>query len=195
MNCNIPQTIDIDAVEVYTINIKSKKLWFIVFFLGGGDMQTERTCCFVGHRTIEERAEWKTTLCEILERMVTEQGIDTFLFGSKSRFNDVCYEIVTHLKEKYSHIQRVYVRGEFPHIEESYRRYIAEKYEDTYYPERILHAGKAVYIERNREMIDRSRWCVIYYDEKCAPAHRNSGTKAALAYAVHKGKEIVRFPV
>ena len=57
----------------------------------------------------------------------------------------------------------------------------------------MIDAGKAVYIERNCEMIDNSRFCVVYYDENYIPSRKNkkSGTKIAYDYAVKKGKEII----
>ncbi|MBR7133872.1 MAG: hypothetical protein IKD04_10125 [Clostridia bacterium] len=45
----------------------------------------ERTCCFFGHRTINETAELKERLCKIIEKLIAESSVDTFLFGSKSR--------------------------------------------------------------------------------------------------------------
>ena len=62
------------------------------------------TCCFFGHRTIDETEQLKMRLRDCIEKMITELNIDTFLFGSKSRFNDLCLETVTALKEKYPHI-------------------------------------------------------------------------------------------
>jgi len=121
-------------------------------------------------------------------------GVDTFLFGSKSRFDSLCLEIVTDIKEKYPHIKRVYVRAEYPVIDDSYRAYLSGFYEDTYYPENIIGAGRKVYVERNREMILRSRFCIVYYDEKCAPVNRKSGTKTALDCARHMKKTIFLFP-
>lgn len=154
----------------------------------------EKTCCFIGHRTINETEELKLQLCVIVEKLITEQNVDTFLFGSKSRFNDLCHELVTKTKEKYPHIKRIYVRAEYPHISDRYKVYLLEDYEETYYPQKIIGSGKASYVERNYEMIDQSRFCVIYYSEKDAPKARKSGTKIALDYAVKKGKEIINFP-
>ena len=116
------------------------------------------------------------------------------MFGSKSRFNDLCFEIVTALKEKHPHIQRIYVRAEFPVIDDDYKQYLLERYEDTYYPETIVGAGKSVYVERNCEMIKNSRFCVVYFDEKQLPKTRKSGTKIALEYAVKQGKHIIKMP-
>ena len=154
----------------------------------------EKTCCFIGHRTINETEELKLQLCVIVEKLITEQNVDTFLFGSKSRFNDLCHEILTKIKEKHPHIKRIYVRAEYPHISDRYKAYLLKDYEDTYYPEKIIGAGKIAYVKRNCEMIDHSRFCVIYYSEKDAPKARKSGTKIALDYAVKKGKEIIKLP-
>ncbi len=102
---------------------------------------------------------------------------------------------MTELKEKYPHITRVYVREEFLHISDSYKTYLLESYEDTYYPEKITNSGRAAYVERNYEMINNSRFCVVYYDEKYAPTNRKSGTKIALDYAAKRKKDIVRVPL
>ena len=148
-------------------------------------------CCFFGHRTINETEELKTKLIEIIEKLIVENSVDTFLFGSKSRFNSLCLDIVTEIKEKYPHIKRIYVRAEYQYIDEHYKNYLLENYEDTYYPEKIMNSGRASYVERNYEMIDKSHYCIIYYDEQNAPTTRKSGTKIALDYAIKKRKNII----
>jgi uncharacterized phage-like protein YoqJ len=72
----------------------------------------EKTCCFFGHRTINETEELKSKLKEVIEKLIIGENVDTFLFGSKSRFNSMCLEIVTEIKEKHPNIKRVYVRAE-----------------------------------------------------------------------------------
>ncbi len=153
----------------------------------------EYTCCFFGHRTINETEELKAKLYKTIESLIVNENVDTFLFGSKSRFNDLCLEIVSHIKEKHPHINRVYVRAEFPVISDSYKDYLLESYEDTYYPEKIIGSGRAAYVERNFEMINQSRFCVVYYNESYAPITRKSGTKIALDYANKHKKEILIF--
>ena len=150
----------------------------------------KNTCCFFGHRTINETEELKSKLIEIIEKLIVDKQVDTFLFGSKSRFNSLCLELVTEIKEKYPHIKRVYVRAEHPYISEHYKNYLLESYEDTYYPEKILGSGRAAYVERNYEMIDNSFYCVVYYNEQSAPTTRKSGIKIALDYAKKKCKNI-----
>ena len=148
-------------------------------------------CCFFGHKKIYETEKLKKQLNETIEKLINDEKVDTFLFGSKSRFNDLCHELVTKIKENYPHIKRIYVRAEFPYINDSYKNYLLEKYEDTYNPEKILNSGKAAYVERNYEMINNSRFCIIYYDDTYSPAMRKSGTKIALEYAMKLKKEIV----
>ena len=152
------------------------------------------TCCFFGHRKINETEELKAKLYKTIENLIVNDNVDTFLFGSKSRFNDLCLEVVSQIKDKYPHINRIYVRAEFPIINDEYKAYLLESYEDTYYPEKLIDAGKAVYVERNIEMINRSRFCIVYFDESYAPSKRKSGTKTALDYAIKLKKEILLFP-
>ncbi len=166
---------------------------------------TEKTCCFFGHRVINETEELRCKVSETLERLISADAVDTFLFGSGSRFNDLCYEIVSALKEKHPHVKRIYVRAEYPYIDESYEKYLLKSYEESYFPKKIMGAGKAIYVERNREMIDRSKYCVVYCDESYVPkvrmvikndmlnisGIRKSGTKLALDYAVKKGRIII----
>jgi len=155
----------------------------------------ENTCYFIGHRTINETEELKLKLDGIIEKLIVDENVDTFLFGSKSRFNSLCLELVTKIKEKHPHIKRIYVRAEFPFINDDYKAYLLKSYDDTYYPEKLHGAGRTTYVERNYEMIDNSRFCIIYYDEANAPTTRKSGTKIAFDYAIKKQKSIIMFLV
>ena len=155
----------------------------------------DKTCCFFGHRKINETEELKSKLIEIIEKLIVDENVNTFLFGSKSRFNSLCLEVVTDIKEKYPHIKRIYVRAEYPYISEYYKNYLLESYEDTYYPEHIIGSGRAAYVERNYEMVNKSQFCIVYYDELNAPTTRKSGTKIALDYAIKQGRQITVLPI
>ena len=159
------------------------------------------TCCFWGHRTIKETEKLKTKLREAIEYLIITKNVDTFLFGSKSEFNHLCLHIVSELKIKYPHIKRIYVRAEFPYIDQTYEDYLLQFYDDTYYPQSILGAGKAVYIKRNYEMINHSQYGIIYFNENYTPPrkttgkliHRDSasGTKIAYRYAQKQNMDII----
>ncbi len=150
----------------------------------------EKICCFFGHRKIVDTAELRAKISHIVERLIVDENIDTFLFGSKSQFNSLCHELVTKIKEKHTHIKRVFVRAEYPFIDESYKAYILEDYEDTYYPEHIVNAGKAAYVERNCEMIDKSKICVVYYNPDYAPPRRKASRRDLTAYQPKSGTAI-----
>ncbi len=161
------------------------------------------TCCFFGHRKIDETEELKKRLCDVIANLIVKEAVNTFLFGSRSEFDELCHETVTQMKVTYPHIKRIYVRAVYKHIGDWYKDYLLESYEDTYYPEHISNSGRASYVERNQDMIDHSKFCVVYYDENYLPPRRKnskrdlfdyqpkSGTKLAYDYALKKEKFII----
>ncbi len=161
------------------------------------------TCCFFGHRKINETPELIERLKKEIEALITEKEVSIFYFGSKSEFDDLCHKTVTKLKEKHPHIKRIYVRAAFQHIPDWYENSLLEHYEGTYFPEHMENAGRASYVERNQEMINKSAFCIVYYDENYAPPKRRnsrrdltdyqpkSGTRLAYDYAEKKGLEVI----
>lgn len=151
-------------------------------------------CCFFGHRIISVTEELKRNLYNKIEELINTENVTVFLFGSKSQFNDLCYELVSVLREKYPKIKRIYVRAEYPFISNDYQSYLLKFYEETYYPPKVLGSNRFAYIKRNYEMIDRSNFCIVYYEKSYQPKNGKSGTKIALDYAIKKKKTILRFP-
>ena len=161
------------------------------------------TCCFFGHRKIDITSEMRCKLYNIIKKLVINEGIDTFLFGSKSQFDKLCYQIISKLKAEYPHIKRIYVRAQFPYIDNDYMSYLLENYEETYFPDNMLKAGRASYVERNYEMINKSEFCILYFDKNYLPPRRKksnkgltdyqpkSGTRIAYDYAVRKQRKII----
>ena len=163
----------------------------------------KKTCCFFGHRNVSETESLKIKVYEIMENLILHNKVDTFLMGSKSDFDLLCRKVVSELKEKYTHIKRIYVRAEYEYISSDYEKYLLEGCEETYFPKRAINAGKAVYVERNCEMIDKSDYCIVYYKDGYLPPRRKnsrrdlfdyqpkSGTGIAYQYAVRKKKVII----
>ena len=157
-------------------------------------LREDRTNVF--HLVIDEL---HTTIIDL----IVNKGVYNFLFGSRSEFDDLCYEVVCELKKEYPHIRRIYVRAEYPYIDDDYKAYLLERYEDTYYPKHIENSGKSAYVERNLEMINNSEYCFLYYDENYIPprtrkSHSDltdyqpkSGTKIAYEYAVKKCQQVI----
>ena len=147
--------------------------------------------CFIGHRKIDKTEQLKQSLEKTVSILI-KRGFTVFLFGSKSEFDDLSWEIVTKLKEQHEKVKRVYVRSAFKDIDDAYERYLLKSYEESYYPNKIENAGKFSYVERNYEMIDKASVCVFYYDENYTiKTKRKSGTKVAYDYALKKKKEII----
>ena len=155
--------------------------------------------CFIGHRNIEKTDELISLLRDTIVTLI-DKGVTTFLFGSKSEFDNLSWKIVTELKKNYPLIKRVYVRAAYQFIDKSYEEYILQSYEETYFPPKLENAGRFSYVEHNYEMIDNSMYCVFYYNEDympplnrntLLPSSNNSGTKIAYEYATKKKKIII----
>ena len=167
------------------------------------DENRQYSCCFIGHRKLDVTFELTERLRNEIEYLITKEKIETFYFGSKSEFDDLCYDIVTGLKDKYPYIKRIYVRSVYPELSEEFEAYFLKHYEKSYCPYKLKGAGKSAYVERNQEMINKSDYCIFYYDENYLPPRRKqskrsltdyqpeSGTKIACTYAIKKKKIII----
>ena len=150
-----------------------------------------KTCAIIGHRKIDVGDNIGNRLACEIEKMVLA-GVKTFLFGSRSEFNDLCYEIVCELKKKYSKIERVYVRAEYPKVNEEYSKWLNLHFEKSYYYDENLKEGRLKYIKRNEHLIDACDLCLFYYNENYLPKTKSrSGTRLAYDYALKKKKKII----
>lgn len=180
-------------------------------------MEKHKVCSFFGHRKITVTEELKRKIREVIEDLVTKQNVLTFLFGSRSDFNDLCHLIVTELKELNPKIERICYtcRNETCILEnekEKWQNLLCnlQKKEITLlcYEKEQEHttkfiARKASYIERNQAMIDDSDYCLFYYDTNYKPPLKKyskqsigfyqskSGTALAYAYAKRKKKVLI----
>lgn len=174
------------------------------------------TVCFIGHRKIEQENELRTRLNNLVEDLIV-MGARRFLFGSKSEFNSLCYEVVTKFKEKYLDIVRVCYTCKsescfFKEEKEKWEKILSKTLHSSIsintFDEEVefgakYSAGRGGYVERNQAMIDDSDICVFYYNEKYLPPKRRqkktditsyqhkSGTKIAYNYALRKKKQII----
>ena len=173
----------------------------------------KKTCSFIGHRKIVETKELKAKVKSIIEYLIEKKNVKTFLFGSKSQFNDLCLGVVSELKIKYPDIKRVVYTCNSESVVFAEDK---EKWQKVYdclninvpilaVEEEVEHkakylAGRAAYVERNRAMIDASGFCVFYYDQNYIPAlpcgtkpnivrQAKSGTAQAYKYAKRKNKQ------
>ena len=176
-----------------------------------------KSCAFIGHRKIKISDELIIKLRLIIDELITKCGVRLFLFGSKSEFNDLCYKVVTELKEKYPYIERVVYTcsNEVCALDRDKEKWEklctqvkGQKIDVQYFDKECefknkYTSGKGSYVERNFSMIDDSDYCIFYFDENYEPSMRKwskrsvtyytpqSGTKLAYLYAKRKNKKII----
>lgn len=153
------------------------------------------TVAFIGHRKIERTDELVERLTKVVVDLIEKENADTFLFGSRSQFDSLCYEIVSKLKQVYPHIKRVFVRAEYEHIDKQYTDYLLTYYEETFFPDQVRGAGRLSYVARNKVMVDSCSVLVTYCNlGGDLPRQRTkSGTAMATQYAMSKKKRIINF--
>ena len=158
-----------------------------------------KSCSFFGHRDTPQTEELKEKVRETVERLIVKEGVDTFIFGSRSNFDELCHTVVTELQEKYPHIRRIAylckheagcLAGEGEETRRTIKTVIGREvyvgeYEEIKKSDRVNSAGRASYVERNQLMIDESNVVVLYLIEN---QNRLSGAKTALEYAKKKKK-------
>lgn len=150
-----------------------------------------KSCCFIGHREINESGELKKNLQKLLSDLINK-GVKEFVFGDHSAFNDLCYLEITELKKTYPEIQRIHFRTELPDVNEFTMQLLTIGYEKSCFPDNVYNAGKASYIKRNQAMIKYSDYCVFYFNSDYIPKRKKStqsnslpksGTGQAFNYA------------
>lgn len=162
-----------------------------------------KACSFFGHRDTPQTEELKQKVRETVERLIVEERVDTFLSGSRSNFDELCYIVVTELKEKYPHIQRIaYLckhesgclagegKDEQRRIKELTGRdvYVRE-FEDIKKSDRVNSAGRAAYVERNYWMINDSNFVVVHLEE--GRNDGKSGSRLAYKYSLRQKKSML----
>lgn len=175
-----------------------KKVVCSITMCGGTDM----TCCFIGHRKMEQVEEIEKLVQDTIYSLLW-QGVNHFIFGDHSDFNSLCYEIVTELKDEFPHIRRTHYRTDYPDADDYTMQFLLDGYEDSICPVGVAGAGRAAYVKRNQAMINDSDICVFYFSEEYKPAlcreskraitsyQPKSGTKLAFDYAKALGKRII----
>ena len=121
--------------------------------------------CFIGHRTVNNAEQVKIKLIDAISSLIAD-GANTFLFGSRSEFDSLCWEAVTSLKEKYPHIKRVCYtaphevaftsKEEREQCEQFFSQMVKHEvhyadYEEAVNSQKAIKANKNAYIMRNQE--------------------------------------------
>ena len=147
----------------------------------------EKICSFFGHRKIDMTDRLYTVITAEIMKAI-EMGCHTFYFGGYGDFDDICYNIVTKIKDKNTElkIKRIYCVSQERYLYKNTRYFNSENYDEIIYlPPSFEGWYKSIYF-RNCAMIDQSDLIIFYAENK-----ENSGAYKAYKYAKKKNKYII----
>lgn len=134
-----------------------------------------KACSFIGDNTIDITKELVQKLYDVISELIVYKGVRIFFFGDNSKFDILCYGIVTDFKRRYTQIHRIYISGE-EISDEHTKKYLESSYERYYCSHRISTRLSCTRVDRYEELIGKSDFVITYLDDE------NINTNIALAY-------------
>lgn len=150
-------------------------------------MSVEKICSCFGHFYVEITDGLKARTNKEIEKAIAD-GVRTFLFGGRSSFDDLVYEIVTDKKAQAMQlgIKRIFC---FP-LEKQLRKppawFQPKEYEGYDCPCKDFDWWYTAIYYRNCAMIDQSDLVLFYAEER-----EGSGAYKAYKYAVKTHKNLI----
>lgn len=144
-------------------------------------------CSFFGHRDVELTEELiERTKAEI--NKAVKDGCRIFYFGGYGDFDDLCYKIVTDIKNEKPDldIKRVFCVSKEKELRKLPSGVKREDYEEMIYPNLSFDYWYTSIYYRNCAMIDDSDKVIFYVEQR-----ENSGAYKAYQYAMKKKKNII----
>ncbi len=149
--------------------------------------ETNKICSCFGHSDVEITDELRARTSKEIDKAVAD-GIKNFLFGGRSDFDDLVYDIVSQKMQRQPTlgIKRIFC---FPLDRDLIKPpywFVKKEYEGYDCPPKDFYSWYTALYYRNCAMIDQSDLVLFY-----AEARENSGAYKAYKYAVKKHKKIV----
>ena len=143
---------------------------------------TTKSCCFFGHRDAD--AGIQSMLYAVAEKHITQYKGTTFYVGGYGDFDRMSVCILHELKQKYPHIETIFVVAYLPTGKElEYDRHL---YSETLYPEGLET------VPRRFAVTHRNRWMVEHSDYLIAYVRKGYGcARTAMRFALKKGKQVI----
>lgn len=143
---------------------------------------------FFGHSDCECQMELREKIKEILQDCISHHGAEIFYFGGFGAFDNLCWEIVTELKNnKYPKIKRVFCVPIYKWLRRPPKWLNVGGYEELIYLDLTFDYWYTSLYFRNCAMIDKSDFVIFYVMKD----KRNSGSFKALQYAKKKKKNYI----
>lgn len=144
-------------------------------------MKSVKICSVFGHREVKEVDLLKKSLHFLFYDIINNLGIEEVWFGGLGEFDELCWQVVTDLKNKYNlKIERVLCLWDERHLRVSKRPNWLKNgdYERLEYLSFFDYWKNRIFF-RNRAMIDCSDFLVFYVGND----KEKSGARTALQYA------------
>ena len=141
-----------------------------------------KTCSFFGHRFVLDIKSVKEQLKTLLEKMITQEGVDIFYLGEQGDFEILSAEVLNELKTIYPFIQRTDV---ICFSEQLNRKPKIQSDNFEYLDELDLCKRKLRIIKRNQWVIDNSDILIFYVNSPYGGAYQS------YLYAKKKNKQII----
>ena len=158
-----------------------------IFFMA----TVEKTCSCFGHFNVEISDELIARTEMEIDKAI-EDGVRVFLFGGRSGFDDLCYDLVTkqRIAKPQLDLRRVFCFALDKQLRKPPRWFVKKEYEALECPAKAFDYWYTSIYYRNLAMIDQSDLVLFWVEER-----KNSGAYKAYQYAVKKHKHIVNlFP-
>ena len=151
--------------------------------------EKEKVCSCFGHFNVDITEELRARTSKEIDKAVAD-GVRIFLFGGRSDFDDLVYDIVTDKKAQAPQfdIKRIFCFPLYKQLLKPPNWFNKKEYEGYDCPCKHFDWWYTSIYYRNCAMIDKSD-LVLFYAEK----RQNSGAYKAYKYAVKARKSLVNF--
>ena len=168
--------------ERYILRCRSRK-GAASFFM----TEVEKTCSCFGHFDVDITDDLVARTKTEIDRAI-EDGVRIFLFGGRSNFDDLCYDLVTEKKNANSqlNIKRVFCFALDKQLRKPPRWFVRKEYQALDCQTKDFEYWYTAIYYRNLAMIDQSDLILFWVEER-----ENSGAYKTYQYAVKKHKHIV----
>lgn len=148
---------------------------------------TEKVCSCFGHFTVEINDELKASTSKEIDKAI-EFGVRIFLFGGRSDFDNLVYDIVSDIKTQRPqlNLKRIFCFPLDKHLRKPPNWFQRKEYEGYECPAKDFDWWYTSIYYRNCAMIDQSDFVLFYAEER-----ENSGAYKAYKYAVNTHKKII----
>lgn len=135
---------------------------------------------FCGHSDVSDSSNVESWLYEVVEKTIHD-GASTFYLGGYGQFDAMASRVVTKLKAKHPHIERVLV---IPYLNRDFDK---QFYDCSYYPNLETVPKRFAISKRNEAMVKEADVVIAYV------IHSWGGAAKTLEYAEKKKKKIINY--